>query len=99
MIPCEIPGETDEAERDREKPEEPLPNPPTLVQLVEAPEKLGLLLRRERATEHELLNDLGKALLVPSVFPVPSREGNIRTVRIDFDSFLVFVHGVSGSRT
>ena len=90
----EIPANPHEAEQehDRQHEDQDHPGAGALLQLVEAPQELGLLLRRERPPKHELLHDLGESLRVAAIPTVPLGEREVRAKGIDLDAFLMLVH-------
>src|SRR3954466_10517884 len=92
----EVAREAGHAEHERQNPEQSLAHASPLLQLVETPEKLRLLLGCESAAKQQLLHHLGQELGIPAVSPVPSRQRLVGAVGIELDPFLVLVHGVSG---
>jgi hypothetical protein len=85
------PGDADHEDQD-EHPEEALSDALSLIQLVEAPQKLGFFFRSEGTAEQELLNHFGEPLRVAAVLAVPLRERLVGAKGVDFDALFVFIH-------
>src|SRR5439155_26169935 len=93
----EIPGDTGDADHEKRGHEQSLPEAGGLVQLVEAPQQLRLLLRAEGPAMHQLLYHAGETLGVAAIPALPAWERQVGSGRVDLDSLFVLIHLVAGA--